>query len=386
MVSFVACSLGAGPAQSSLFAQTVVSSTGQVVAGKEAGTTQQVLLTGGYTNLGLSALTSAEIYDPSEETFTKTGSMSHRRYFHTQTLLNDGDTIVIGGTAVGIAGGRRSSALYNPSTGKFKASGRMMHDRYAHAATLLNDGTVLVTGGLSSSGTLSSAEIYDPVTAKFSATAGNMTAARQDHTSTLLNDGTVLVAGGDKLGTAEIYTPATKLFTPTVGPMTTVRSGQTATLLNNGMVLLTGGLGTGNEVLQTAEVYDPNSGTFTATGLMTTARFAHYAALLVLGQVLVGGGQDNNDDILSSAELYNPLTGTFTPTAGPMANERQYALVSFISSTGQVLVAGGVGGNGSDGASVLNTAELYDPLSSSFLELSATMIKSRAQGGAAPSS
>jgi hypothetical protein len=57
--------------------------------------------------------------------------------------------------------------------------------------------------------------------------------------------------------------------------------------------------------LSSAELYDPATGTWTATGSMGTARFAPTATLLPSGHVLVAGGS-NGISYLSSAELYNP--------------------------------------------------------------------------------
>ena len=60
-------------------------------------------------------------------------------------------------------------------------------------ATLLPNGKVLVAGGSDGNDELSSAELYDPSTATWSAT-GNITTPRSVHSATVLPDGDVLVA------------------------------------------------------------------------------------------------------------------------------------------------------------------------------------------------
>jgi hypothetical protein len=67
-------------------------------------------------------------------------------------------------------------------------------------------------------------------------------------------------------------------------------------------VLLTGGRSNDNS-LASAELYDPASGTWTATGSLATARRFHTGTLLPNGKVLVTGGY--NGIYLSSAELYD---------------------------------------------------------------------------------
>jgi hypothetical protein len=74
-------------------------------------------------------------------------------------------------------------------------------------------------------------------------------------------------------------------------------------LLPNGMVLVTGGFGNSDSVLNSAELYDPASGTWIATGSLNTARVGHTASLLPNGTVLVAGGLGNSG-LLTSAELY----------------------------------------------------------------------------------
>ena len=96
-------------------------------------------------------------------------------------------------------------------------------------------------------------------------------------------------------------------FTPT-GNLGTARSGHTATLLPNGKVLVAGG-GT-----NTAELYNPATGTWSPTGSLGITRSLHTATLLSNGKVLVVGGMQTGNIFLTSAELYDPVTGTWSPT------------------------------------------------------------------------
>src|SRR2546427_832252 len=72
----------------------------------------------------------------------------------------------------------------------------------------------------------------------------------------------------------------------TNGPMSTARYGHTATLLQNGKVLVTGGH-VASGITNSAELYDPATGTCALTGAMNGKRAGHTATLLPKGKVLV---------------------------------------------------------------------------------------------------
>jgi hypothetical protein len=329
----------------------------------------RVLVAGGYT-LGDGPLASASLYDPATDTFSPTGSLTEARGEQSSTLLPDGRVLVAGG---GIAGWvfpgtfLASAELYDPKTGTFEATGPLGTPREAHTATLLRDGRVLITGGVETpTQSLASAELYDPTTGTFSAT-GSMATARAWHTATLLADGRVLVVGGWPAGwssgfalsSAEIYDPRSGRFTAT-GSMAGARTFHAATLLVDGSVLVTGGQDTAAE-LASAEIYDPKAGTFTATGSMSVGREYQTATLLADGRVLVagGGGDYTNRRFLASAELFDPRTRTFSPT-GSFTDARTNHMASLFAG-GRVLVTGGYGAD-----APLASAELFDPKTGTF--------------------
>ncbi|MEY2500504.1 MAG: hypothetical protein QOI07_838 [Verrucomicrobiota bacterium] len=185
--------------------------------------------------------------------------------------------------------------------------------------------------------------------------SGSMGAHRYIHTATLLPNGKVLVGGGSDgttpLTSAELYDPATGSWAATGSAATRFT---TATLLLNGKVLVVGG-GT-----SAAQLYDPATGSWSATGSLQTTRNYDTATLLPNGKVLVAGGFDVNGTEIAIAELYNPATGTWSAT-GIMGTARDSHTATLLAN-GKVLVAGGyIFTANYRGTRVLDSAELYDP-------------------------
>jgi len=249
-------------------------------------------------------------------------------------------------------------------------------------AAVVGLGVVVVLGVILSGGGNASPTAVDPVGSAAASSpssvaaspptwtfTGSLATPRTSFTATLLGDGTVLVAGGspsfavpysnpETLNSAELYDPDSGTWTPTAR-MVEARYGHTATLLPDGVVLVAGGssaseaLGT-TLLVTSVELYDPRSGTWTAIQGMLEARWSsHTATLLPDGTVLVAGGFVNTIGRgLASAELYDPATGAWSGT-GNMTEER-FGHTATLLPNGTVLVAGG---SGTGRAS----AELYDP-------------------------
>ena len=90
--------------------------------------------------------------------------------------------------------------------------------------------------------------------------------------SAMLLDGRVLFVGSAwdaEVASSELFDPGTNTFARTPGVMAEPRNGNSATTLRDGRVLVAGGsnrLGSAGGPLDTAELFDPATGTLSRTG------------------------------------------------------------------------------------------------------------------------
>jgi large repetitive protein len=194
--------------------------------------------------------TPAELYDPVSKSWSAIGGVI--RPFASATLLASGKVLVFDGRF-------DTAQLYDPATGAWRSTGRTTTTGPSHSATLLPSGKVLVVGGWDAF----SAEVYDAATDMWTPTSPLTTPHRGGAAATLLPFGKVLVAGGgggppgsQAVDSVDLYDPATARWTAS-GVMAAARTLFTATPLPSGAVLFAGGLSARDGLISSAEIYAP---------------------------------------------------------------------------------------------------------------------------------
>lgn len=277
-------------------------------------------------------------------TWALTGSMNAERYGASAVLLKDGRVLVAGGISTGSTL-LAAAEIYDPTTGTWSPTGPMKMPRVYYVATLLRNGKVLVAGGCTTAGctaATATAELYDPNSGAWRATA-KMSTPRYFFAATALPNGNVLVEGGCNKGncmtvttTAEVYNPRTGQWSAT-GAMKTGRDYHTATLLANGKVLVTGGY-TVAGASNSAEIFDPATATWTAVAPAVNPRALHSSTALRDGRAVIAGGLVGylpGDE----SEVYDPVANAWTPSGN--LNTKRAGQLAVMLSSGQAMVSGG---------------------------------------------
>ena len=291
----------------------------------------RVMIIGG-ADKNFNFLVSAEIYDPRTDTWsTNTAPMLNGPDFPGfGPRYEDFAAVLLPGRKVLVAGGfggpnftdlkvLNSAEIYDQKTNTWTPTGSMNVARGEFGTVVLRDGRVLAVGGVNFSGPLASAEIYDPRTGIWTSTGSmpprTMGTPRNDLALVVLRDGRVLAAGGemdaqgDRSMSAEIFDPRTGKWTPT-GPMMAAARSEVeyaSVLLPDGRVLVPGGYTAPSTPVSSSDLYDPRTGTWTASGSMSVVRAGHSSIVLRGNRgVLVMGGTAKGGTATASVDIAVP--------------------------------------------------------------------------------
>ena len=254
----------------------------------------------GTTNTGNN---NSNIFDPATNTLTRASNMNRARWYSTATTLPNGETYIQGGTGgadlpeIRSAGGT-FRLLSNANTGGLN---------YSYPRNFVApDGRVF---GYDSNGVM---YYVDPNGLGSLTAVGQLPAPNRggDASAAMFQPGRILQYGGASNGAVVIdITGGTPVVTPTQS-MSSQRRLSTATLLADGKVLATGGSAVWNQmtgVNTAAEIWDPETGTWTLGAAGALARLYHSTALLLPdATVLVAGGGAPGPLTNLNVEIYYP--------------------------------------------------------------------------------
>jgi alpha-tubulin suppressor-like RCC1 family protein len=318
-----------------------------------------------------------DLLDPTTGDWTPAAALNAFRSGFVSALLPDGHVLVTGGDN-GWYRSYSSTKLFDPATGQWTPTDLLNTARRDPIGATLPDGRVLVVGGTYSVGfdgeedffdpsgraswpesrELTSAEIYDPRTGRWTRTGSLHDPASAGDAYTL-PDGRVLAVGrvltggwvgGSDAGPVEVFDPATRKWTP-AGSL--ARPGTSASVvLDDGSLLVIGGV-TYDEVdgvtrpLPDVSRFDPATGTTRQVAPLPSGRSGAIAVRLRDGRVLVAGGIIEEhagaaDDVApptDTALVYDPGADVWSQAPPmPFADSPGQGL---LLADGSVLVVGG---------------------------------------------
>ena len=286
-------------------------------------------------------------FDPVTETFTDLQNMKHGRWYPTPTVLGDGSVMTFSGLSE--TGSTNSAVeIYTPGSGWSAEYPAGWIPPLYPRMHLLPNGKVFYSG----SGTGS--RLFDPTAKTWSAVIAttNYSKTRTYGTSVLLPltpansyKPRVMIFGGGNPSTATTEIIDLSAATPAwqYGPnMSQPRIQMNATILPSGKVLLTGGSLNDEDTATAslnADLYDPNTNTFSSAGANKYPRLYHSNSLLLPdATVLLSGGNPQRGNYESRQEVYQPaylFNGDGTPATRPTIANVSPAAVRY-GSTFQV--------------------------------------------------
>lgn len=321
-----------------------------------------------------------DVYDPFTDSWsTNATTMVEPRSMYTVTKLLNGRYLIVGGIDFS-QGPQKTAEMYDPTSNTFTAVGSLSTDRFGHAATLLPNGQVLISGGLSCvcggagmagvaatiGSAVASTEIFtlDASGCNGSFSPGPpMTRPRAGHTGFSLSDGRFYFIGGvGWVGTATLNFPTiwqeTEFFDGTsfsngpvmptfraLGSIAQIGTSPDKWLIAGGLNSVSGaGAPTTRADIYTASANQP--GVWSRAGDMSVAR--GFQAAYVYGDEVIQIGGIKGDLVTAATEsttdIYTISTGTWSN--GPTMSTERGAYASYQNKLGVVHILGGATGPG----------------------------------------
>jgi hypothetical protein len=267
------------------------------------------------------------------------------QYLHTATVL-DNDRILIAGGVCDIPRARNSQtphkphralSIWNDRSRQWEAAPSLIDARIFHTATALGNGGVLLIGGERDTRTVDDVE---PVLGSVELFEHNrlvplapLRVPRAMHTATRMPDGSVVVVGGmgasgKALDSVEIWNPETRTWTE--GPtLQTARLRHSATLLRDGRLMVAGGAGPNGTDTAEVEILDAGRNSWSRAAPLLLPLRRHSAMGIGGGDVLVVGVDFDDEHSMSHVMLWSQATAQWRP-AGHLAPDRYRDVQSYL--------------------------------------------------------
>ena len=285
-----------------------------------------------------------EIFDPSSNTCSMTGSRNHADEPAAYVTLRDGRVL-----AIGEGPSRHHCEIYDQSLGTWSDTASVLSPRYSFEAALLANGEVMIVGGKDGREMSSDCELFDPNLGTWRK-AAPMLSARYNHRIVPLRDGRALVMGGGRdPHDCEMFDPKMNSWTRAAPLHDNHGSSFIAVELQDGRVLLAGGAvchpgsrGIVVEPIMTSEIFDPETNRWNPGAKLPIAIALHFISthLLDNGNIVVIGVNYGKNCLIyeSKWNMWRRIPTLHTP---------RYDHASVKLADGRILVSGGYkGGSG----------------------------------------
>jgi hypothetical protein len=207
------------------------------------------------------------------------------------------------------------------------------------------DGKIYFVGGKDGSSAKNIAERYDPSTNTWE-TLNSMSVARVGLASAVLN-GKLYAIGGEGLSSVEVFDQNTGSWTAGVDLPSVVCNGTAISI--NDKIYLVGGVNSSNQDINQVLSFDPSTNQWTTKANMPTPRHGMKIVWFENRIWAIGGRHPE----MSKVESYNPITDSWN-TEAPLSINRAWP-VAWVANN--KIYAGG----GFDGTNHRNTVVVYNP-------------------------